>query len=110
MYLIIWQYRVCRGKEAEFERAYGPDGDWARLFRTDPGFIGTTLLRDLSDASCFTTIDRWASPSAFERFMSDAGRRYEELDRRFEPLTDKETRLLSVDVPADPPARDLPKH
>ena len=32
MYVIIWRFRPAVGREGEFERAYGPSGEWARLF------------------------------------------------------------------------------
>ncbi len=30
----------------EFESRYGPEGDWAQLFRRAPGYHGSELLRD----------------------------------------------------------------
>ena len=45
-YIRVWRFRPLRNAEAAFESAYGPEGDWARLFRTAPGFLGTkTVLR-----------------------------------------------------------------
>ena len=37
MYVILWQFRPVEGRESEFERAYGPSGEWALLFRRDDG-------------------------------------------------------------------------
>ena len=31
----------------QFERVYGPEGDWAQFFRTGRGYVGTELLRDV---------------------------------------------------------------
>ena len=33
MIVIVWEFRVRPGRAAGFERAYGPNGDWARLFQ-----------------------------------------------------------------------------
>jgi hypothetical protein len=35
MFLVLWEYEVKPGSEKRFEKAYGPAGDWAQLFRTD---------------------------------------------------------------------------
>ncbi len=32
-YIYIWRFNVKKGMESEFERAYGPKGEWVRLFR-----------------------------------------------------------------------------
>ena len=31
----------------QFERVYGPEGEWAQFFRTGRGYVGTELLRDV---------------------------------------------------------------
>ena len=57
MFVIIWRYRVAEARRRDFEAAYGPDGDWARLFRQAPGFGGTELLSE--GRGRYVTIDRW---------------------------------------------------
>jgi hypothetical protein len=47
MYVILWRFRPVEGRESEFERAYGPSGEWALLFVRDDGYLGTELLRGL---------------------------------------------------------------
>ena len=32
MYVIVWHFQIASGRERAFEDAYGPGGDWARLF------------------------------------------------------------------------------
>jgi hypothetical protein len=49
MYVILWRFRPAVGREGEFERAYGPSGEWARLFALDDGYLGTELLLRRSD-------------------------------------------------------------
>jgi heme-degrading monooxygenase HmoA len=54
----------------EFERVYGPDGEWARFFRKGRGFIGTELLRDLENPGRYLVIDRWESADAYNAFVT----------------------------------------
>src|SRR5205814_3756608 len=41
MFLALWEYEVKSGCEERFESAYGPGGDWARLFRSDSNYRET---------------------------------------------------------------------
>jgi len=91
-HVILWEFRVKPGSEAAFEAAYGSEGDWARLFRRDPGFRGTELLR-VATARGYLTIDRWASRAAFESFQKRHRKEYEALDRMLSKLTERETPL-----------------
>src|SRR5262245_42394930 len=47
MYVVVWRFQAKPGREHDFEQAYGPAGDWVTLFRSDPEYVGTELLRDL---------------------------------------------------------------
>jgi hypothetical protein len=91
-WIIIWEYRVRPGAEAEFERVYGPGGDWARLFR-GAGYLGTTLWRDPRRARVYLTIDEWTSRDAHARCLARLGTRYEALDRRCATFTVREEQL-----------------
>ena len=89
MFLIIWAFEARPGREAEFERAYSADGDWSRLFSRSPAYHGTELLRH-SAGRGYLTIDRWASPVAFEEFQSRWRQEYDALDRYCAALTARE--------------------
>ena len=52
----------------EFERAYGPDGEWAQFFRSGRGYVGTELLRDLEVPGRYLVVDRWESAEAYNAF------------------------------------------
>ena len=93
MHAVAWRYRVAPGGHAAFEALYGPDGDWARLFRRSGDYLGTRLYRDTSDADAYLTIDRWRSRDAYEAFLRDARADYAVLDARGDALTLEETRL-----------------
>jgi len=87
--VIVWRYRVSDEHAAAFVRAYGPDGDWARLFATAAGYLGTELAGGEA-AGQYATIDRWESPSHWEAFMAEHGAEYERLDAEFADLLDSE--------------------
>jgi len=53
----------------EFERTYGPDGEWAAFFRGGDGFVGTELLRDVENPGRYLVVDRWASREAYQAFV-----------------------------------------
>lgn len=90
MILLVWEFRVQPGRTAEFERAYGPEGDWARLFRRSPAYRGTELLRDAEDPERYLTLDRWEGGAAFEAFKASHGEDYRALDEVCEPLCTEE--------------------
>jgi heme-degrading monooxygenase HmoA len=64
---------------AEFERVYGPEGDWAAFFQRGAGYVGTELLRDVEVRGRYLVVDRWESAEAYNAFV-DAHR--EEYMRR----------------------------
>src|SRR4030095_1027893 len=45
VFVTVWEYEVRLGMEAAFERLYGEHGAWVRLFREQPGYLRTDLLR-----------------------------------------------------------------
>ena len=91
MYVVLWRFRPLVGRESEFERAYGPSGEWANLFRLGAGYLGTELLRRSDDSGEYLTLDRWASRAAYEAFRARRGGEYRRLDRRLEELTEVES-------------------
>jgi heme-degrading monooxygenase HmoA len=92
-YCYLWEFHAHPERQAEFERRYGPDGEWVALFRQAPGHIETLLLRDRSQSLRYVTIDRWESLDAYRTFRSQFSRQYEELDRLCEGLTTHEAPL-----------------
>lgn len=92
----IWEFTVPPANAVAFEAAYGPSGDWARLFLGQPGYLGTRLLRDLGDPTRFVTLDSWTSDEHFAEFLSRHGAEYHELDRVTEGLATEERHLGSL--------------
>lgn len=60
----------------EFERAYGPEGEWAEFFRGGAGFVGTELLRDVENPGRYLVIDRWESREAYQAFVEHRREEY----------------------------------
>src|SRR5215470_5776366 len=97
-YVIAWEFRINSGAEAEFVRHYGPDGSWAQFFRGSKAYIRTELTRDVADRLRFITLDYWHSQEEFEGFREQNLAEYLRLDKEFEGLTEKETRLGSFSM------------
>jgi heme-degrading monooxygenase HmoA len=93
VYVIVWAFRPRPGREADFERAYGPAGAWVALFRQAPGYLGTELFRPAEDAGQYLTVDRWDSRAAYEAFRAERRAEYDALDRACEGLTASEERV-----------------
>jgi heme-degrading monooxygenase HmoA len=93
MFVALWEYEVKPGCEKRFENAYGPAGEWARLFRNDSNYRETRLLRDPFGPAIYLTLDFWNSREAYERFMAAHENEYRALDAAAEELTSKERRI-----------------
>ncbi|HEY5889831.1 MAG TPA: antibiotic biosynthesis monooxygenase [Acidimicrobiia bacterium] len=89
MYVIVWKFEVPLESDEEFRSAYGRDGEWAKLFARHDGFVGTELIA-IDEPGQYLTIDRWESAEAFDAFMEQNRVEYEQLDERFEALTEAE--------------------
>ncbi len=97
MLLILWEYRVRRERIEEFEALYRPDGPWGELFRSAPGFVSITLLKDFNDAGRFLVADRWTSESAYETFRRAHAPEYADLSARGRRLYERETEVGRFD-------------
>lgn len=80
MFLALWEFEVKPGSEVSFEKAYGPGGDWARLFCLDPNYIETRLMRDTARSGVYMTLDLWASKESYERFRENHREMYLAID------------------------------
>ncbi len=71
MFLALWEFDVKPGCDERFESIYGPDGDWAQLFRRDPAYQRTLLLRDPLHDRTYVTCDFWETRKAYEAFRQN---------------------------------------
>jgi heme-degrading monooxygenase HmoA len=90
MFLAFWEFEVKPGCEERFQSVYGAEGEWVRLFRGDPGFIETRLLKDPSAENKFVTVDFWSSREAYESFKELNHAAYVATDKQCESLTESE--------------------
>lgn len=75
MIAIIWQFDVRKGREAEFEKFYGVEGDWTALNRLTRSYLGTSFLRDQNQSSRYIVIEYWSEMLVYEQhrtYRSDA--------------------------------------
>lgn len=100
MLVRVWQYDVVPGAEAEFEREYGRDGSWARLFAAEPGYLDTELFRSVGIPRRYLTVDRFSDAGAWDRFLARHRGAYDALDARCAGLTSAEVELAGAVPPA----------
>lgn len=87
---VLWEFRVRGGSEAEFEKRYGTEGDWVRLFRRGEGYLGTALLRDRGTPRRYLVTDTWRDGAAYRAFKETHAEAYATLDRECTALTEDE--------------------
>ena len=83
----VWRYDVPTDVREEFEREYGPDGSWARLFAASPGFVGTSLYVDVGLPTSYLTVDRFTDDEAWQLFRAEHDTAYQEVGVRLRHLT-----------------------
>jgi heme-degrading monooxygenase HmoA len=93
MHIVLWEFVVPSARLDRFIAVYGPAGDWARLFRRAPGYLGTELLQSSEYPGLFLTVDRWESAASFQRFLADFSAEYHALDASLEGLSTSERKL-----------------
>jgi len=87
MFIIIWEFTVKPDQINVFEQAYGPQGEWAALFKQYPGFIKTELLKDAIVSGRYLTCDYWETEQDYQAFKNAQNGDYIILDKGFESLT-----------------------
>jgi hypothetical protein len=93
VYWVVWSFDVKPEQVKAFERVYGPDGDWIRLFQRAPGYASTELRRETDRAAHYLTIDRWQTRADYQRFKDTFRGQYELLDARCAKLTEAEQKV-----------------
>ena len=87
-YARIWEFVVVPDHAYDFERAYGPFGDWVQLFRRSTLFLRLALHRDLQEPRRFMTIDYWESQESIEGLRGRYAAEFEALESRCERYFD----------------------
>jgi hypothetical protein len=87
VFVAIWEFEVKPECEARFRQAYGPKGQWVRLFVTDANYQQTLLVIDQSREYVYLTLDYWHSHEAYESFKQSHQEAYQSIDLACEDLT-----------------------
>jgi heme-degrading monooxygenase HmoA len=100
-FVAVWEFWVRPGAEAEFEKTYGPEGAWVRLFSGHPAYGGTKLVRDVGEPRRYLTLDSWESRVACEEFHRLHAEEYRAIDEVCERLTEREAKIGEFEVPSN---------
>ncbi|MBV9179711.1 MAG: antibiotic biosynthesis monooxygenase, partial [Acidobacteria bacterium] len=108
-YIVVREFRVRPGRRRAFEKAYGPCGDWLRLFQRKPGHIRSELVPDRERPLRYLTLDFWTSRKSYEHFMTQDQAEYQRIHQRCSRLTVSETLIGEFDdLALGPAGQDLP--
>ncbi|MBU2493977.1 MAG: antibiotic biosynthesis monooxygenase [Bacteroidetes bacterium] len=97
-YMYMWEFHVKESMTSAFEEAYGPNGEWVRLFRKDKNYIRTELHKDINNKGRYVTLDYWTSQEACINFREKYKKEFAEVDEKCELLTLKEISLGSFTI------------
>ena len=89
-YLIIWEFRVHPRMKKRFLQAYGPGGEWAKLFSRDKHYIRTDLMQSSRLPGTYLTFDFWTSQEAYKDFRKAHAAEYKVIDENCKDLTETE--------------------
>lgn len=89
-YAYVWEFQVPSVAQPEFERHYGADGSWVKLFRHAKGYIDTLCLHDRTRPDRYLTVDRWQSEDDYLAFLAEYSLQYDQLDDECARLTVEE--------------------
>jgi quinol monooxygenase YgiN len=94
----VWEFIVNPEHLGAFEAAYGPDGEWVKLFGQDPDYIRTDLHRDVRNQHRFICVDHWKTQQACMSFRERYRKQYDALDKQFQQYTVDERQLGNFDL------------
>lgn len=87
-FVAIWRFTT--NDRSAFEQLYGPQGEWARLFRLGEGYLSTELL---VNGDVYVTFDWWRSHEDYSRFRELYASEYAVLDATGEAITATEEKV-----------------
>lgn len=85
--MYMWEYFVRPEYEDEFEKYYGPDGEWAKLFKKGDGYIRTELYKDVDQPLRYMTTDYWETKEDSDNFRKHFTYDFEKIDNHCELFT-----------------------
>jgi quinol monooxygenase YgiN len=70
---VVWQFQVKAGKQQEFERFFGADGEFTHLARRSRSFLGSSFLRDQASDTSYLLVEYWSEMVVYERHRQSFG-------------------------------------
>lgn len=107
MIAVVWQFQVRAGKQKEFERFYGADGEWSSLARRSRSFLGSSFLRDRAGDTSYILVEYWSEMVVYEKYRRSFGSDIRSLEERREDLCEAIV-PLGIFSALDVPDRDGP--
>jgi hypothetical protein len=104
---IVWHFDVRPGREPEFERFFGADGEWTAVSRHSRSYLGSSFLRDQSRRSRYLVVEYWSEMLVYEQHKTIQGQEIANLDARLNELVTS-TEPLGVFTALDVPDRTGP--
>jgi quinol monooxygenase YgiN len=102
MIAVMWQFDVKKGREEEFKKLYGADGDWTTLNRRTRSYLGSSFLHDQNRSSRYVVIEYWSEMLVYEQHRSSRSALIAAIETRRAELVDAMEALgiySALDVP-----------
>lgn len=93
MIAVVWQFLVKPGREREFERLHGADGEWTALARRSRSFIGSSFLRAVVEPQHYLVVEYWSEMVVYEKHQADFGDEITSLEAQREEMVEAVTPL-----------------
>jgi quinol monooxygenase YgiN len=88
MIAVLWQFDVKKGREEEFEKLYGADGDWTKLNRQTRSYLGSSFLHDQNQSSRYLLIEYWSEMLVYEQHRASRSAMIAAIETRRAELVD----------------------
>ena len=102
MIAIMWEFIVKTGREDDFERLYGADGEWTAANRVSRSYLGTSFLRDQTNPLRYVVTEYWSEMVVNERHRKHSAALTAEVQAQQATLVDAVEPLgifTALDVP-----------
>ena len=102
MVAVIWQFDVKQGREKEFEKLYGADGEWTALNRQTRSYLGSSFLQDQNRSSRYLVIEYWSEMLVYEKHRESRLAKIDAIDTQRAELVEAMEPLgiyTALDVP-----------
>ena len=102
MIAIMWNFEVKKGRESEFERLHGVDGEWTIINRNTRSYLGSSFLRDQNRSSRYIVIEYWSEMIVYEQHRARRSEAIASIEERRATLVESVEPLgifTALDVP-----------